>query len=79
MQNYTARIYRKEDDEVEVYVVGIKCAYHVHLNKDNTILRGPGVYEISELDVTDYDDDMPETDLAIIVVLLFENGLWPRD
>lgn len=76
-QNYTAQKLRQDSEGAEVQVCSKLCRYLVRINEDEIGLLGPGVSEKTEA-FEDLDFGADE-DLAIYVVLLFENGLWPED
>lgn len=78
-QQYSARLVYTSDSEREVQVTSAKCHYWIWLSEEDCTLRGPGVRENSQV------DELPKTggklddeDFAILLVLLFENGLWPK-
>lgn len=76
-QTYMAQRIYSNDREEEVQVVSARCLYRVWLSDGEISLFGPGVQETS--DEEDYEKYDSFEDFAIHVVLLFENGLWPRD
>ena len=76
-QSYEARTMFSSDREKEVAVLSKRCRYHAWINKDEVTLFGPGVNEV--VDRESLPDNLPAEDLAIHIVLLFENGLWPSE
>ena len=75
-QSYSASKIYSNDREREAMVHSKRCQYTVWLSNDRVSLRGPGVDEscsAHELPMFDSFED-----LAIHIVLLFENGLWPE-
>lgn len=76
MQNYQARIRYTEEQETQVMVSSSKCTYQVWI-EDEVTLVGPGVHESASFENLQQIDDVE--DFAILIVLLFENGLWPTE
>ncbi len=76
-QTYTAHQVFSSDRENEVQIHSSKCQYFIWINEDEATLRGPGVRENGELPKT--NGKMDNEDFAILIVLLFENGLWPQE
>lgn len=76
-QAYSAQKMFKSDAEAEVNVQSAKCHYLVWLNEDECTLRGPGVRESGSL--PHIGGKMDDEDFAVLIVLLFENGLWPME
>ncbi len=76
-QSYMAQKIYSNDREEEVQVTSARCRYMVWLSGGEVSLFGPGVRESS--DEEDYEKFDSFEDFAIHVVLLFENGLWPRE
>ena len=73
---FTNRHYRNEE-ECEVIVRSDRCAYEVWISEGEISLSGPGVNETAELD--SFPDIETSEDLALIAVLMFENGIWPEE
>ncbi len=76
-QTYQSQKIYDNDEEREAIVMSKRCRYTVWLARGEVSLRGPGVVETSPADELPFFDSFE--DLAIHVVLLFENGLWPKD
>lgn len=76
-QQYRAHTVFKSELEHEVQVQSSKCLYFVWINEDEAQVRGPGVREEGELPHT--GGKMDSEDFAILLIVLFENGLWPGD
>ena len=78
-QSYRASLLFSGERETELQVQSDKCLYYVWLNEEEVSLRGPGVRESSGVDdLPDTNGKLDDEDFAILLVLLFENGLWPR-
>lgn len=79
-QYYRASLHFVGDGDKEVLVESAKCRYQVWLGEDEVALSGPGVDELSSLEsLPDTGGKMDDEDFAVLVVLLFENGLWPSE
>lgn len=76
-QRYQAHLVFSGNIEYEVSVSSDKCQYFVWIGENEAVLRGPGVREEGEKPFT--TDKIDNEDFGILIVLLFENGLWPGD
>lgn len=76
-QSYISNKVYSNDREREARVMSKRCLYQVWLSGSEISLRGPGVSEDGPADEFEMFESFE--DLAIQVVLLFENGLWPKD
>ena len=76
-QHYFTNQHFRSESESETIVRSERCAYTVWISEGEVSLSGPGVDETSELD--NFPDIDSTEDLALIAVLLFENGAWPED
>ncbi len=80
MQKYEANKLLQDDDELQVQVCSKNCRYFISLDKSYVYLHGPGVKLMSEYDGIEQIVGMADPeDIAVLVVLLFENGLWPEE
>ena len=75
-QSYRAQKIYDNDRERQAQVQSNNCQYTVWLSGNTISLIGPGVNESSAADEFPIFDSFE--DLAVQVVLLFENGLWPK-
>ena len=79
-QRYVATKMFQSDTERELQVQSSKCLYFVWINEEEVTLRGPGVREGSDVEsLPKTNGKLDDEDFAIMLVLLFENGLWPEE
>ena len=76
-QRYSASLIFKSETEREIQVASDKCQYWIWLNGESATLRGPGVREQGSFPKT--EGKLDDEDFAVLIVLLFENGLWPGE
>ena len=76
-QSYQAQKHYTSEVENEYFVMSARCRYEVWIESDEITLRGPGVHESSDRE--EIPSFISHEDLAIYIVLMFENGLWPRE
>lgn len=74
MQINASLIY-KGSKETEIQVISSRCRYTVWFARGVISLRGPGVRETA--DIEQEFDSLEE--YAMMIVLLFENNLWPEE
>ena len=75
-QKYTAHSMFAGENEREVVIESDKCRYWVWINEDEATIRGPGVRETGDFPET--NGKLDDEDFAILIIMLFENGLWPE-
>jgi hypothetical protein len=76
-QQYSAQEIFTSEQECELRVSSAKCQYYLWINGESATLRGPGVRENGTFPKT--NGKLDNEDFAILIILLFENGLWPGE
>ena len=77
MQIYSAWTLYTSEYESEIRVKSSRCLYVVWVDEDEITLRGPGVEETGSRESFPEFDSIE--DLAIVVVIRFENSDWPKE
>lgn len=76
MQSYHAHKLYDSEEEIELLVSSNRCQYKVWISEGEVSLAGPGVDESEDIGADPRFEDVE--DFALYIVLMFENGLWPR-